>query len=92
MKEQGKSRFSITASTGAGATESLKDVEAEVIKQTIAACVKAGVAVTFGRTRDGSCLTLALLDGGQVHKAYAGDAAEFEAILETVQIQANLIK
>lgn len=76
---------------GNGAIASLSDVEPEAFKQLLLACVKAGVAVTIGSTRDGSTVTVALLDGGQVHKAYASDAAELETIIETICLQAEVV-
>ena len=91
MTKPEKPRFSLNALTGDGAIQTLRSCDAEDIKRLVVAVLQAGAALTLGGTRDGSSISLAIIDKGQVTKAYAADLAELEALIETIELQAQTL-
>lgn len=64
---------------------SWEDAEPEELWRTVTAIVRAGDAVTLGRTRDGGALSLVILSGDERIRRYARGADEVRALLADIR-------
>lgn len=86
-----KARFSLSGQTEKSATFTLEEIDAEDLKKAVLATLKVGAAITLSLSRDKSTVCLSIIDNGKVEKAYAANVAELEVLLETIQLQAELL-
>jgi len=85
-----KSRFSLSGTTGSTITEVFSQVDPSLLVETLDAMVESGVGITFAPTRDKSALSVTIMDNGEKERAFCANAAELEALLETLKIQASI--
>ena len=85
------SRFSFGAPTNGTAELLWEGVDPGLLMRAVVALSKARVGLTLSTTRKGDAVSLSLLDGGAVSKAYPATTEEIEALLEAICIQADLV-
>ena len=70
---------------GSGEPVSLATVDADTMRDAVAAWVELGHAITIGRTSDGGAVAITLLANGHRQAKYFHDLALFEDFLVTLR-------
>lgn len=73
----------------ASGSMTLAPVDAETLRDCVAAWTARGHAITFGLTSDGGAASVTLLAGGQRQSRYFTEVADFEDFLKVVTAGAN---
>lgn len=82
LADSGHRNYASITGTGRSGDLSYSTADAQLVLRAIANITAGGAGIVFSLTQDQTAYSVRVLDNGEVHKWYPGDAGELQGLLD----------